>query len=229
MTKQPQECSANRVLADMVAAFEKEPKDTQSSSVVYDTDDDDGGPTTNPKVIQYRLWQWGVPLRFRSATLDDLPLAVRVEIRKWKDLPGTVLTLTGEVGTGKTYAAAAVLAERARITSAPASFVVVAELAAEMREAVSGGSTSQILKDLVQVPLLVLDDFGAERVTDWVLEWMYLLINGRYNAMKPTVVTSNRSLGYIASNVDARLASRMAEGVALQLSGGDRRLQRGGA
>ena len=52
-------------------------------------------------------------------------------------------------------------------------------------------SEADILGQVMKAELLVLDDLGAERPTDWVEETMNLIVNTRYNDRKPTIFTSN--------------------------------------
>jgi DNA replication protein DnaC len=61
------------------------------------------------------------------------------------------------------------------------------------------------------VPLLVLDDLGSERVTDWVREQIFLIINSRYEEMLPTVVTTNDTLEELEKHVGQRIISRLME------------------
>ncbi len=66
------------------------------------------------------------------------------------------------------------------------------------------------LTQLSEADFLVLDDFGSERPTDWVLGVLYLLIDRRYENMKHTIFTSNLSLDEIAEKFgDDRITSRI--------------------
>ena len=49
----------------------------------------------------------------------------------------------------------------------------------------------EVLKPLLEADLLVLDDLGAERTSEWVQETLGLVVNTRYNAKRPTIFTSN--------------------------------------
>ncbi|MFW3474385.1 hypothetical protein [Streptomyces microflavus] len=51
--------------------------------------------------------------------------------------------------------------------------------------------TEEELRRLVKVPLLVLDDLGSAKASEWTEEVTYRLINERYNACRPTLYTSN--------------------------------------
>ena len=55
-------------------------------------------------------------------------------------------------------------------------------------------------------PLLVLDDFGEQSATPWAQEKLYQVINYRYNAQLPTVITTSRTLEELEGRISSRLA-----------------------
>lgn len=59
--------------------------------------------------------------------------------------------------------------------------------------------------------LLVLDDLGVENPTDWASEQLYLILDARYDAQLPTILTSNRP----ANHLDERLVSRFRSGLVI--------------
>jgi DNA replication protein DnaC len=73
----------------------------------------------------------------------------------------------------------------------------------------------------------VLDDLGREKVTDWTGEVVYTLVNGRYEAMLPTVVTTNLTRSDLAESAYWPAISRLAEdGALVAIEAEDRRLRR---
>ena len=75
-----------------------------------------------------------------------------------------------------------------------------------------------ILRPVMQAELLVLDDLGAERLTDWVEETMNLIVNTRYNDEKPTIFTSNyedipdkEDMNSLLVRIGFRMHSRLRE------------------
>ena len=50
---------------------------------------------------------------------------------------------------------------------------------------------TEVLKKVSECDLLIIDDFGAEKITDWVLEKVFLLIDTRYKTEKPLIITTN--------------------------------------
>ena len=70
------------------------------------------------------------------------------------------------------------------------------------------------LRSLQTVDLLLLDDLGAEKQTDWAAERLYLVINGRYERELPTIVTSNLTIDQMTAmhpEMGARIVSRLLE------------------
>jgi DNA replication protein DnaC len=117
------------------------------------------------------------------------------------------LILVGGYGCGKTHLAAAIANER--IThNQPALFVNVPDLLDHLRATYSPTSAVSYDErfDMVRgTPLLILDDLGTENATPWAIEKLYQILNHRYNARLPTVVTTNHRL----EEIDVRLRSRM--------------------
>lgn len=96
------------------------------------------------------------------------------------------------------------------------------------RERQTSDEGKRALQAAIQLPLLVLDDLGAERATEWVQERIYVLINERYERMRSTIVTTNHpSLDSLAGAVGQRSVSRLMESATvIPVSGHDRRLTR---
>lgn len=119
------------------------------------------------------------------------------------------LLLKGSYGCGKTHLAAAVANYQVE-QGLPVLFVVVPDLLDHLRAAYAPDSAVSFDRrfDTVRTaPLLILDDLGAQSSTAWAQEKLYQILNYRYNAQLPTVITTNAEL----EDLDARLRSRLAE------------------
>jgi len=69
-----------------------------------------------------------------------------------------------------------------------------------------------IIKDLIKYDVLVIDDFGTQRETDWENEKLYELIDGRNNNNKMTIITSNNDFTNIKKDaLYDRILSRIME------------------
>lgn len=140
--------------------------------------------------------------------------------------------LWGEPGRGKTYAAAHSVrasVEGSRGPKVPAKLVSARQLLDSIRDGFNGGDRDA-LRRAEAVPLLALDDLGAERPTDWAIETLTGLIDARTAEGLPTIVTSNYSLGQLrelwGGMPGARIASRLGGACErIEVTGPDRRLQ----
>ncbi len=95
----------------------------------------------------------------------------------------------------------------------------------------SPGGTEHELRRLARIPLLLLDDLGSAKASEWVEEITYRLINERYNGLRPTIFTSNlpatapKGQGPdLTSVLGDRIVSRLAEMTTIiPIVGADRR------
>ena len=119
------------------------------------------------------------------------------------------LVLVGPSGCGKTHIGAAV-ANRCIESGVPALFVVVPDLLDHLRAAYRPDaevSYDDLFEQVRNAPVLVLDDVGTQSATPWAQEKLFQLINHRFNARLPTVVTTNVPL----KRIDERLRARLAD------------------
>jgi DNA replication protein DnaC len=175
----------------------------------------------------------GIPKRFRGVSFDRKPICdldpfVLRPVRAFVDSiethvdAGRGLWFTGDLGTGKT--SLAMLVSRAAET----------RLLAEIKDTYdsdSTGSYMQLFRRLCSVDLLHLDDLGAEKRTEWVLEQLYAIVNERWQDERSIVVTTNiTDLDELREQIGARTVSRLLEicGDPLPIMGPDLRLTSAG-
>jgi len=123
--------------------------------------------------------------------------------------PDGWLVLLGGNGCGKTHLAAAIVNYRYQIAKL-ALFIVVPDFLDHLRSTFSPDSRvsyDQFFESVKSAPLLVLDDFGEQASTPWAQEKLYQVINYRYNARLPTVITTCCAL----DEIENRMASRLAD------------------
>lgn len=104
------------------------------------------------------------------------------------------LCLIGPPGIGKSHLAVAVLKQVIREKGARGLFYDVRELLKIIRstyDPVARTTEIEILRPVMEADLLVLDDLGAEKTSEWVGETLNLIVNTRYNERRLTIFTSN--------------------------------------
>lgn len=186
------------------------------------TPDNPGHPEFHRKCrAEFALTRWktATPYRYREAT------ATHPDVTAWADRAASdlrdagFLVLTGTTGTGKTHQAYGALRRIAE--AGPRRYELIATTAPDMygrlRPDGSEKGTEYELKRLATVPLLLLDDLGTERLSEFTEEATYRLVNERYNACLPLIVTTNlptRSRDgspSLSDRLGERIASRLAE------------------
>ncbi len=143
---------------------------------------------------------------------DNLDEAYRIAFDFAKNPEGWRVFM-GETGCGKTHLAAAIVNYRYE-AGKPALFVVVPEFLDHLRSAFSPESKlsyDQLFESVKAAPLLVLDDFGEQSTTPWAREKLYQVLNYRYNAQLPMVVTTHYSLDEIVEQFDNSISSRLVD------------------
>jgi DNA replication protein DnaC len=150
-----------------------------------------------------RLVEANIPKRYQHCTLgnftaynESLERAV-AQARRMADAYPSIaagLFLEGQPGVGKTHLAAAVLKQVIQTTGARGVFYDTRDLLRIIRSTYDPSIRTtelEILRPVMQADLLVLDDLGAEKTSEWVEETMNLIVNTRYNERRVTIFTSN--------------------------------------
>jgi DNA replication protein DnaC len=163
---------------------------------------------------EYRAWQ-------RSRSGNTPPPSARRAAGALPDAPRSLVIL-GETGTGKTWTACAIARALLVEDTIPVTLVTVAEMLAELRPAVGGLDVD--MAQFALAPVLILDDLGMERPTEWVAEQLYRLAHERSHNGRPTIITSNLTGAQIKERYDVRTVQRLFGGARLiQIAGESRR------
>lgn len=134
-------------------------------------------------------------------------------VKTFKEWNGESLMLWGEPGNGKTHLAAAIVNELSK-----KGYIVVFQSVPELLQRIRSTFNSenkenetQIMRALLECDLLILDDIGAEKTTEWVEEKLFNIIDGRYRKELPTLYTSNLEPKELKNQVGKRSYDRMVE------------------
>jgi DNA replication protein DnaC len=160
-----------------------------------------------------------IPRRFDRVSFDrppvtDMPRPIVRAVRDYADRigenldAGRGLWLMGDVGTGKTTLAT--LVSKAALDAAHSVAIYsLPDLFRQVRRTYDEGAD---MSDVELIDRLQLDDVGAERTSEWVLEQLYSIVNARYEAERSIVLTTNISdVDELRAQVGERTVSRLTE------------------
>jgi DNA replication protein DnaC len=166
-----------------------------------------------------------IPRRFRDVSFelaenDGIAPDVLDAVREFADQvedrldSGRGLWLMGDVGTGKTTLAMLV-SKAAAEAGRTVAIYSLPRLLARIRRTYDGepgeDSYLEFFDRLTSVDLLHIDDLGAEKRSDWVLEQLYAIVDERYQSQRSMVVTSNLDPDQLKEQIGSRVVSRLAE------------------
>lgn len=176
-------------------------------------------------LARHRLKQARIPARFLNKTLENFRARDRERRELLKNAQSYVkaftlkndnkngLLLSGEVGCGKTHVAVGVLREII-MKGYSGMYYNSPDLLRDIRATFDRSSETtedDLLEMVTSIDLLVFDDVGAERMTEFVLDRFYLIVNERYENAKPVIVTTNLNEATLEEHLGPRIVSRLSE------------------
>ncbi|MFM9629413.1 ATP-binding protein [Streptomyces galilaeus] len=165
-------------------------------------------------------WTTAVPYRYREA------VAQHPDVRAWADRAAHdyrsagFLVLTGPIGTGKTHQAYGALRRIAE--AGPPNFQMIATTAPDLygllRPGGSEKGSEHELKRLARIPLLLLDDLGTEKLSEFTEETTTRIVNHRYNESLPLLITTNLPVRAPQGGASTDLVTRLGDRLASRLA-----------
>lgn len=198
---------------------------TQAGGPVDQTpnEDDPGHPDYHRRqraAFALSRWTTAAPHRYQGAT------ATHPDIRAWADRTtrnvhdGGILVLNGGIGTGKTHQAYGALRRIAE--AGPSRFEMIAVTAPDMygrlRPGGSDKGSEHELKQFARIQLLLLDDLGTEKLSEFTEEATYRIVNERYNTCLPLIITTNLPVRSLAGSGTPELVGRLGDRLASRLA-----------
>jgi DNA replication protein DnaC len=191
--------------------------------------------------IRWKLERCGVPVAMLDASLESYEPTSKLQrgslalCRRYVEEFAALerhrrgLQIYGPAtGIGKTHLAVGVL--RALVTDSIVErplFVFVPEFLDRIRQSFDDktGKTGRMMERVRQADLLVLDDLGAERTSEWVQEQLTIILNARWSHGLSTIITTNASLEELRASLGDRAQSRLKGSLAERVivDGEDRR------
>lgn len=145
-----------------------------------------------------------IPLRYEHCELDNFDKwnqtteLARIQSEKFvSEYPMAQpfgLLFMGPQGVGKTHLSVGIIKKLIRQKSIPCLFCTFPELLKEIQDSwnpVSQSSEMSLLAPILSTEVLVLDELGAQKPSDWVRDQVAYILNYRYNENKVTIVTTN--------------------------------------
>lgn len=175
---------------------------------------------------QHLLESAHIPLRFQDATfanyrpVNDQAEAVMRECQRYceswpeRRKQGSSMILSGRVGTGKTHLACAITQELVRKHMANVRYTSVAQVMRAIRSTYNPAENlneGEIISRLVNHHLLILDEVGVQIGSDHEHTMLFEILNGRYLAMRPTILVTNLGAKELETAVGERLVDRFRE------------------
>ena len=184
-----------------------------------------------------------IPFRYKHCTLDNFEIMPKGKmppqphgtnqvslgmikemaeqfVRKYPLVDQEGFLFMGRCGVGKTHLAVAIIQELIQKKGVPCVFYDFRDLLSEIKSTYTTNSSiseSAVLSPVLQKEVLVLDELGAQKVTEWMRDMLTYIINQRYNEKRPTIITSNwmddadEEEDTLTARIGYRLRSRLNE------------------
>lgn len=192
--------------------------------------------------------RFAIPERYTNSTMSNFVGDLKGKDEEWLgNSKENLLIQSPKAGNGKTHLSIAMMVEWVKskreiieqrslaslensfsstLVTPTANFVNFASLMLEVKSSFDSKETSEqkVIKKYCNYDILVIDDIGTEKYSEYVQAVIYTILNTRYENMKPTIITTNLSSADMNASYGSRILSRVASGVVITLEGRDMRL-----
>ena len=162
----------------------------------------------------------GVGSRFKDKKLNDLKVNAPLHaeclryVENWKEMRknGFGFFFWGNVGAGKTHAASALANELMQERLVEVLFLNMPSTVTRVKKTFDSplkNEDKKIFDRMKEVELLIVDDLGVEKFSDWLSDQFYQIIDHRWQNKKPMIITSNQSLEDLSSCYKPQVISRI--------------------
>jgi len=168
-----------------------------------------------------------IPFRFKDRSFDGYTATSPQQVKalavcreyaenfKGHHEAGRCLLLLGNAGTGKTHLAAAIANHIMRNSAATVVYRTLGGILQYIKgsyDKASEYSEAQAFASLIEPSLLIIDEIGATKATEFELATLFQIINGRYEEQLPTIVISNLPSKELPGAMGERCVDRLREG-----------------
>lgn len=167
--------------------------------------------------IESILGKSGIKKRYLSRTIDSFSVTAENKrsfevatdyIENFREYftQGKGLYLEGPCGTGKTHLAIAIALAIIN-TGVPVICKTSIDILGDIKRCYERNSEvteEEVLEAYKTVDLLIIDDLGKEQVTEWSVPVLYSILNERYEALLPTIITTNYNTTALAEKLSAK-------------------------
>lgn len=180
-----------------------------------------------------KLGQFDVPTRFHGSHIGNFSDGVQKQVG---EINPVGYFISGPAGVGKTHLAVAIMkrmialgigdvlsvGSKVRIGTS-ALFTTCPEFLGRIMSGFQTGKAEEMLLGVQKKKILLLDDLGAEKSSEWTFSALYRVVSHRYDNFLPIIVTSNLSLKEIDA-WEPRIASRLSGLKVIMMQGKDKRI-----
>lgn len=168
--------------------------------------------------------------KIKAAALQEIeqPPDVIERIKEYVYSDTNTLILSGANGTGKSYAALRIMWAVTKpidtnIHDDNSAFVSVSELNMQWLQSIQNQESMDLFVHLRNLDTLVLDDLGTRKPSDAFADFIYAVVNYRYDRRRRTIVTTNCTAQTLRESLGDAIFSRIASGITIRFDGQDRR------